>query len=41
MVEGFETADRRKERAMISGAHAMIFSEDPEADRAFLRDEGV
>jgi hypothetical protein len=24
--------------AMILGAHAMIFSEDPEADRAFLRD---
>ena len=23
---------------MITGAHAMIFTEDPEADRAFLRD---
>ncbi|HEY5725088.1 MAG TPA: extradiol dioxygenase [Methylomirabilota bacterium] len=23
---------------MITGSHAMIFSEDPEADRAFLRD---
>jgi hypothetical protein len=23
---------------MITGAHAMIFSEDPEGDRAFLRD---
>ena len=23
---------------MISGAHAMIFSADPEADRAFLKD---
>jgi hypothetical protein len=23
---------------MISGAHAMIFSADPDADRAFLRD---
>jgi hypothetical protein len=23
---------------MISGAHAMIFSADPDADRAFLKD---
>ncbi|HEU5482242.1 MAG TPA: hypothetical protein VFU80_04000 [Sphingomicrobium sp.] len=23
---------------MLTGAHAMIFTEDPEADRAFLRD---
>src|SRR5918997_1307000 len=27
-----------KERKMITGAHVMLFSRDPEADREFLRD---